>query len=304
MNTLLLLCTLSACFCNDYSFISEYAPRIWMAQDEAYFPCSVEYYTNYTHIEKINGKNWIISNKKLDNPSDVFPYFYGQNPGKVSVPVYVIITPNPCETDPVTAIDQPWNHSIIATYFTLYAYNRGKSFLDTVWDNHFGDLEHVHIYFTNGKPTKVVASYHSWDVVKKWGDPGIELVNNTHPVLYAAWGSHGLWFSVGDHEYVSFPKLVDHTSQGTVWDTWEDLDIIFPWEWNSISWLNKIYRWGDPHTDFLNNNCYTIGTYTFCRLGDGPVGMLGKSVIQEIIQGLVKKGIVCDTCEWNAGIFN
>jgi hypothetical protein len=219
--------------------------------------------------------------------------------------VYTIITPGVNEPDPVTAVEQPWNHSIVATYFTLYPYNRGKSILDTVWDNHVGDIEHAHVYFTNGKPTVVVASYHAWNTTKKWGDPGIELFNETHPVLYSAAGSHGLWFSAGDHEYISFPKLVDHTSQGTAWNTWEDLDVIFPWQWNCTFWLTEVLRWGDPHTEFPNDNCYKIGDESFCRLEDGPVGFLGKSLIEDVIRGLVAKGLVCAKgCEWNAGIFN
>jgi len=308
---LLLLCILTTTLGADYSFVTTYAPKIWMAQGEEYFPCSVEYYQNYTHVEAISGVNWLISNEKLSDPSQVLPYFHGQNPNSTIVPVYTIVLPDPREPDPVLALEQPLTHRVIVTYFTLYPYNRGKEILDTVFDDHIGDLEHAHIYFTNGKPTTVVASYHAWNTTKKWGDPGIEMVGN-HPVLYSAWGGHGLWFSAGAHEYYKFPKLVDYTSQGTAWDTWKDLDIIFPWAWNktyssawNTTWLTEIFRWGDPSSDFPKDNCFKVFGDTYCRLEDGPVGFLGKSLIQDIIRGLVAKGISCkENCLWPAGIFS
>ncbi len=41
--------------------------------------------------------------------------------------------------------------------------------------------------------------------------------------MYAAWGSHGLWLSKGEHAYgqVGAESLVDHCSdEGEAWDTW------------------------------------------------------------------------------------
>lgn len=289
-----------------YSFVLLYAPKIWLDVKEKFFPCSVEYYQNYTHIDG----EWIISNEKPSTPSSILPYFYGQNPLNITVPVYAFVLPDISEKDPVKALKNPMNHSIVVTYFTLYSYNRGKELFNTVWDNHISDIEHAHIYFTNGKPVKVVASYHSWNVTKQWGE-GIEIYNNTHPVLYSARNSHGLWFTPGEHEYISFPKLVDYTSKGTAWDTWNNVQMIFPWDWNTTyskvwdsAYLIDVLRWGDPHTDFPVDNCYKIYKYTFCRFSDGPVGFLGKELIQSIIQSMVGKGIVCHkNCLWEAGIY-
>lgn len=289
-----------------YSFVLLYAPQIWLDVKERFYPCSVEYYQNYTHIEG----EWIVSNIKPSTPSSILSYFYGQNPVNTSVPIYAIILPGINEENPVKALKNPLNHSIVVTYFTLYPYNRGKEILDTVWDNHIGDIEHIHIYFTNGKPVKVVASYHAWNVTKKWGE-GIEIFNYTHPVLYAARNSHGLWFTAGEHEYISFPKLIDYTSKGVMWNTWNNVNMIFPWNWNrtysrkwNSTYLTSILRWGDSHTEFPKDNCYDIYKYEFCRFEDGPVGFLGKEVIQQILRVLVEKGLVYNkNCLWEAGIY-
>jgi hypothetical protein len=270
-----------------------------MDKSELYFPCSVEYFQKYTHVEVIKGSNWYVSNENLTDPSEVLPYFYGQNPGKVNVPVYAIIMPGINESDPVEAINDPLHHNIVVTYFTLYPYNRGKELLDTVWDNHVGDIEHVHIYFTNGYPVKVVASYHAWNTTKDWDDPNVEKFGN-HLIVYSARGSHGLWFSPGNHTYHQFPTLTDFTSNGTAWDTWNGIDYVFPYDWNSTYWLIDVLRWGNPSSDFPKDNCY----FGYCRLEDGPVGMLGKSQIERTMSKLVSKGLVCEKgCVWNAGIY-
>lgn len=296
---ILFACTLMCCTIADYSFVEDYAPRIWMDKHELFFPCSVDFFQNYTRPAMIKNNIWYVSKENLTSPVDILPYFTGQNPGKESVPVYAIIMPSETEPNPVEALKYPLTHNITVTYFTLYSYNRGKEFLFTVWDNHVGDIEHIHIYFVNGKPDKVVASWHAWNTTKNWNDSSVEKIGN-HPIVYSARGSHGLWFSAGNHTYHTNPTLTDITSNGTAWDTWNNVSYIFPWDWNSTFWLTEVLRWGDPSTDFPVDNCF----FGYCRLGDGPVGMLGKSQIQRSIKNLVEKGLVCEKgCVWNAGIY-
>lgn len=304
LTLLILFLYLSLGTCSNYSFIAEYAPRIYMDKNESYFPSSVNYFTKYTHLENINGSNWIISDQKLPQPSAILPYFHGMNVSLFPL-VYAVIMPGINEKDPVVALKDPYNHTIMATYFTFYPYNRGKQLFGVVWDNHVGDIEHVHVKFVNGLPTEVIASYHAWNTIKKWGDRGIEMVNGTnHFILYSARGSHGLWFSSGTHQYHTNPRLCDYTSKGQAWDTWMNLTFITPYEWNSYrayntTWLTNVLRWGDPHTEFPDN-CF----FGFCRLNDGPVGMLGKSQIEETIRSLKKRGYICSNgCLWNSGIF-
>lgn len=285
-----------------YSFLYDYAPIIYLDKQEQYFPCSIEYFSKNTYLQSKNNITHTETNVPLKTPSSVQPFFYGK---KSSVnPVYAIVLPNITELNPIEALKNPLNHSLFVTYFNFYCYNRGKKFLNTVWDNHVGDIEHSHIYFEKGIPTKIIASYHSFDTVRLWGE-NMTFYNGTHPILYSARYSHGLWFTPGEHVYHDTPRLADYTSKGLPWYTWKNIVKILPGDWNTFfayntTWLTQIYRWGNLHTDFPLNNCY----FGFCRLSDGPVGFLGKSMIRKIIRHLESMGLVCDNgCLWNAGIF-
>lgn len=280
----------------NYTFILDHAPCIFMDKNEVYYPSSTQYFLNNTHVEEINGVNWLESNIKPKYPSDILTYFYGEC---LPPTTYAIVLPERGELNPVVAIINPCFHNISVTYFNFYPYNRGKKFLGTIWDNHIGDIEYSHIRFSNCKAKDTTASFHSWNNTRKWEQ--VELYNNTnHFILYSARGSHGLWFNEGKHEYFSREiPLYDYTSKGVRWETWKNLIIITPYDWKDNKWLTDIWRWGDPYTLFNKNNCY----FTFCRFGDGPVGMLGKSHIQYILQYLKESGYVCKGCLWDSGIF-
>lgn len=280
-------------------FIYDYAPRIYLARNELYNPSSIEFFKNFTHEELIDDKTWLVTNQNLTSPSDVLPFFYGQNTAKTSVPVYALLMPGIDEQNPISAVKDPSNHDVVVSYFTFYPYNRGKVLMGTVWDNHVGDIEHLHIYFSKGIPTIVVTSYHAWNTTKNWGDPSIEFVPGTnHTILYSAIGSHGLWFNNGTHQYHKNPPLYDETSNGVCWDSWNNLQITTPYQWGPNE--RVIYRWGDPSTDFPNENCY----FGYCRLGNGPTGMLGKTQLRKTIESLKIRGYICsDGCVWDSGIF-
>ncbi|TFH66227.1 MAG: DUF946 domain-containing protein, partial [Gemmatimonadales bacterium] len=104
----------------------------------------------------------------------------------------------------------------------------------------------------------------------------------THPVVYSAWGAHGLWQYPGQHVYQQTPvgDLSDWTGTGTAWDTWLNL-IAFDYDaesglagstwpvWMSDNYANPgvgdsdpssgpIYRWGNDEMgcdDPLSDNC-------------------------------------------------
>lgn len=306
MTTLLNYLCVSLSLCANYSFVNEYAPRIYMDKQERYFPSSIEYFSMYSDLTIINGKIWAESIDLPKSPTSTLPYFEGQNVTTQQPPVYAIVMPSPDEVDPVTAINNPLNHTVVVTYFSFYPYNRGKEMFGTVWDNHIADIEHTHVYFRNGIPYRVVASYHSWNTTKEWGDPSIEMVNGTnHFVLYSARGSHGLWFSTGSHRYHTV--LYDETSRSEKWDTWDNVKVVTPYDWNNQlayhgkQWLIHVYRWGNPGSSFSGgDNCI----FGYCRFGRGPIGMLGKTHIRKTLNNLKKRGYVCDSgCVWNSGIY-
>ncbi len=115
----------------------------------------------------------------------------------------------------------------------------------------------------------------------------------THAVVFAAWGSHGLWSTPGQHWYKKTPvgTLYDYTGYGTAWDTWKLVEAYdfdrkvglgsSAWPvWMSKNYRDQsvgdanpssgpIYRWGNQKWGSV------FGQY---RLADGPTGPVDKSV--------------------------
>lgn len=126
----------------------------------------------------------------------------------------------------------------------------------------------------------------------------------THPIVYSAWGAHGLWRDPGEHVYKHLPwpagTLSDWTGPGTAWDTWHHVTAFdydskmglggSTWPvWMSGDYGNPslgdsnpasgpIYRWGN-----YERGCDAISGS--CRLEDGPTGPVSKGVWDvEILQ--------------------
>lgn len=274
----------------NYRFLVDYSPIIYLDQQEQFYPCSVEYFQNHTKVVNRNGINSYVSRIK-PKLEQTLPYFYGQK-NLTQVPTYVTILPDPDDPNPARTFANPLTGRIIATYFNLYPYNQGKNVFGTTWDNHVGDIEHVHIYFNKGIPEKMTLSYHSFNMTLPWSNLTKE---GDHPVIFSARGSHGLWSTPGDHAYLDF--LTDQTSYGEKWETFQNIKFLFPWYWSEIDWLTNIYKWGDLQSEF-KNNCITLFGYDLCMMSNGPTGFLGKTEIQRVLKKLQEKGMDID-----AGIF-
>lgn len=278
-----------------------YAPRVWLHSDEAYFPSSVEFaFANMTRFVGGDGNYWIRSTEGLESPSDTLPFFAGDLDG---APVYAFYADKGGDV-------------VDLVYFFWYPYNRGKSVVDTIWGNHVGDWEHITVRLQRGQdqsltPVQAYLSAHSFGGVYEWAE--IERFEETHPVVYSAWGSHGVWKDPGDHVYMTIGEevwgvcvsivctdLVDETNAGIAWDTWERLagfdygakeglgDEVWP-VWMSDAFTEPgvappevpgggpIFRWGNPE------DCSTLGVdisdlIGVCRLEDGPTGPVSKDV--------------------------
>lgn len=178
--------------------------------------------------------------------------------------------------------------------------------------NHVGDWEHNALRFRNGQPYMIHLNVHSFGAYYEWNEttknfqffvgeevrsvvdpdyddspyekdaryepqypPTVELMG-THPVVYSANGSHGLWGSPDVHTYVPGLPLQDFTDEGIAWTTWDNL-ILIPWLPSNISyegnlnWLNFLGDWGNSA-----EGCeYEIVTGE-CELGSGPSGPRSK----------------------------
>lgn len=272
--------------------LSTYAPRIYLDANESYYPSSVEWaFPQMIRVNR-NGNWWLYAKERLSSPSDNSLELFKGDRNLRNVPVYAFWVPDKAGgfTDLV--------------YFMFYPYNRGKKLLDSVWGNHVGDWENLIVRLDrNYAPQSIFLSQHdegqkiAWNIVGKTG---------THPVVFAARGSHGLWTAPGDHLYrnTSVGALYDSTSAGAAWDTWNNI-VAFDFRWkrglgasNWPRWMDKdyavnpnsprngnsdpasgaIFRWGNGE-----NGCggvfkiYKEVSGNNCRLNDGPTGPIDKA---------------------------
>jgi hypothetical protein len=285
-----------------YEALVQYAPRVWMHPEEEYFPSSVEFaLPSMTRFLGGDGNYWVGSTVPLNSPSDdSLPFFKGD---LANAPVYAYYA-------------DKGNDVVDLVYFFYYPYNRGKEAVDTIWGNHVGDWEHITVRLMRGPdesltPLQVYLSAHSFGGAYDWAE--VEHFEATHPVVYSAKGSHGVWSAAGDHVYMSIGEevfgvcvtivcidLTDQAGTGTAWDTWnnvEGFDFVAKeglagatWPvWMSEAFTEPgvqpanvpgggaIYRWGNPE------DCSTLGVdisdlIGVCRLEDGPTGPVSKDV--------------------------
>lgn len=282
-----------------------HAPRIWFTADEAYWPSSVQWaFPEQERFTDGEGQHWIRSSDSLDSPSDTLPFFAGD-----------------LATAPIYAYWADKGGGVVdLVYFVYYPYNRGKSVADTIWGNHVGDWEHITVRLLEQPdgslaPSQVYLSAHSFGGAYDWNSGEVEVHDGTHPVAYAAWGSHGFWAQPGDHVYMSIGStdpvfdlcitlvcadLVDRTAAGVAWDTSEHvfgMDFIMQQGLGAAAWpawmsddftdpgagdpavpgMGPIYRWGNPE------DCSVLGIPVditdligVCRLENGPTGPISK----------------------------
>jgi len=254
-------------------------------------------------------KYWLRTWEGVEG-SDVLPFFRGCNGYSTS---------NPCTINDVpvyafwvkksTQVGEHLFDYVDLIYFFYYPYNRGKEVLDTVWESHVGDWEHVTVRLMwvydeqtgwSVQPVQMYLSAHSFGGIYDW--EAIPKTNDTHPIVYSAWGSHGVWLTPGEHDYdevchiFGCEDLTDWTSEGTAWDTWnyvEAFDYNAKQELGGSTWplwmsddftnpgtcgdpsnpaCGPIYRWGN-----MANECWSdpIGQ---CLLTTGPTGPVSKGV--------------------------
>jgi hypothetical protein len=294
--------------------LETYAPRVWLSgwhpnhpEGEIYYPSPVEFSFLHNRRTWVLGDtdNWWLETYEDFGPSDRLKYFYGcdgdVNPCQLSdVPVYAFWD----EVDDVLIGSVAYD-VVDLIYFFWFPYNRGKEVLDTVFGNHVGDWEHVSIRLIpewddgSGKweyiPYQIYLSAHNFGETYSYYD--ITRVAGTHPVVYAAWGSHGIWKDEGDHNYEDVVivfityHLIDYTSEGTAWDTWEYIEaydydnqaglVGNAWPtWMSDDYDNPELGYTDPASGPIKRwgNVKDGDFFGYYRLTSGPTGPVDKPV--------------------------
>jgi len=279
---------------DDVALARRYAPRVWLAQSESYFPSSVEWHLNQTHVEDRAGQQFLVTNQALGCDSCTRPSFLaGQRPSQQDVPVYAEVVHRTDDGRPTDVTD--------VLYWMFYPYNNGKRvciglYIPVIgcaggystFGNHVGDWERVTLRLVGGTPSQIWLSQHSEGQTFRYGDPAVAL-DGERPVVYAAQGSHGLYPDARRHTYKNLPNgdtLNDDTSAGMAWDTRTAMKV-FTWqpagsytgEW---AWMNYTGRWGNP-----KSGCAVSEPITGeCVLDDGPTGVPTRSVHDPRMQPL------------------
>lgn len=263
--------------------LKTFAPRIWWAEDEEYYACTVETVKeNMSRVMSNNGYVYVV--EELDNPFFRSEYLYGS---KTDAKAYAF------------AVEKEFKY-LDLTYFIFTPYNKAKEILGIEFGNHIGDWEHVSVrlapYTENGKtyyrPVIAEFSAHSFRNYYAWDE--VQTVEETHPVVYTAEGSHGMWKDSGVHVYVDavVVKLTDDCNEGYAWDLWKDGAVetysydaltqtgkgVGGSEWNTcfdVDFYNpdsdSVSRWG--------NRGWNAPAQIYANLTSGPGGPQYKQVI-------------------------
>jgi len=233
-------------------------------------------------------------------------FFYGQSLDQV--PSYAFVTEHQdrCNTVDVTyTFFYPFNYGKdVCVGLDTAGVCLGEW---ATFGNHLGDWEHVSLRLQNGKPKEMYLDVHSFGAWYSWKEasgtfdfhhgkplsrktrtregkllnlsldidyPAQVFLEDGHPVVYSANGSHGVWAQEGKHTYLHILSLHldDFCNRGQSWDTWNYLDIqdtgpldSFPKE---NSWVDFRGNWGN----IAKMGCELEPIVSECGLVEGPRG--------------------------------
>ena len=210
-----------------------------------------------SNLERCNTNSYLTTKEILSCPSCTEPVFLrGQHPRNVPLNVIYREHKNFLEVAYWTFFPYNRGKRVCLGYF-----QKGCFLLGRIWGrcpsgenlgcigeysafgHHVGDWERITVRFRKVNDDyriySIHLSTHGIDVTNKFGgeflwkdgqfkkrDQTIAMYGGTHAVIYSSEGSHGMWPSPGRHEYKVLPNgdtLVDYTSSGVSWYTWERL---------------------------------------------------------------------------------
>lgn len=256
----------------------KWAPEVRLAVGENWRPSNIDFFLQNVNLKggsampnltpqnlpACNGNCYLETKARLDcNSCTNIPFLRGQDPSSVSA----------------YAVYEVQNNDLKIRYLFFYPYNRGKRVCIGVYNrksfwfvkagcvggystfgHHIGDWEDVTITLRkNGNkydPVKIYVSAHDFGKDYVWnngrfinGGSVVMMSQSTHPILYSADGSHGLWNYAGVHRYKNLPNnhfLEDVCSDGARWNTWEKLKVVRKGDYNGeFNIFNFQGRWGN-----------------------------------------------------------
>ena len=286
------------------SYVTQYAPVVYLAQGEQYYPSDIGQqlvhtipYVNYTAIPDPPSPLTLDNLNQLNNYGNNGAYVYLQSiEGAASNAGWfkgVIPDGSGRTENAISSVIITVNHGsglLDAFYFYFYAFNMGNMILGSpylIFGDHVGDWEHTMVRFLNGVPQAIWLSQHevgeafTYSAMQKAG---------VRPVVYSAIGTHANFATVGTHQTtvanlnLPYGPFQDTTSQGALWDTTSSTyaysyapssntfaayDGVSP-----VNWLYYLGRWGD---DQLPNNAPgQVNFLGLVKYEAGPTGPITK----------------------------
>ncbi|GAA99938.1 hypothetical protein E5Q_06641 [Mixia osmundae IAM 14324] len=296
------------------TFVTRYAPLMYLASTEEYFPSHLQ-----THLDNTTPGEWddstnsssavsgapsslTLANLDQSELSTAFVYLNAR-PSELTVPTSAWLNstygkPNSAGMSAaetiIILVDASEEHvagTIDAYYFYFYSYNLGPYVFGERFGNHVGDWENSMIRFVNGVPQAVFYSAHddgdayTFDTVNQ---------SNSRPIGYIAMGSHANYPTPGSHNISQAigQLLTDYTDSGTLWDVAANYQAF----WFSGSndspnftvadgstfdpgFLYYIGKWGDhalPESNPAQSDLFGYQKWT-----DGPTGPRDKTLLRQ-----------------------
>ncbi|KAI4458571.1 protein eva-1 [Holotrichia oblita] len=227
------------------SLAEKWAPLVWLASDEKYFPLSVEEFLQ--HVDPIEKDGRIISGENM------LPV------GRTSKSLYLIPKKGLSKQKPVGNHIGDFEH-------ISFAFDENFAPQEL-----FLALHDIGIYYTYDPVSKIFinSGYLNQKGITQTSEfPSVVRTLEGRPILFAAKGSHGFWSAPGKYYYFKLPKLADITDYGTPWKTWKHLQIYREDYDKPPVWMRYFGRWGNP-----KSNCFLFSKIGLCEFSDGPYGI-------------------------------
>jgi hypothetical protein len=247
------------------TLMKKFQPVVYFHSNEGYFPTSIENFSIDWSKATINSKEAIYDTKG----------YKGNTSLKQDAPVYCSIKVNDDGTVRISYLFlYGWNNTGPKIHMKAKLVGVGIDNWVTAGDYgadlHYSDVEHIEIYLKSDKSTVnyMYYAYHQWGT-----DSGDKIYSNqvewegTHPVVYAALGSHASYKSAGDLTYHTAWSEKKKVVGVTVYDTY---CVLVDYTQKSKRWFStnpRLLKLNDAAVSGISNDENYIGFKYSGRLG-------------------------------------
>jgi hypothetical protein len=209
------------------SLLAEYEPVTFFDPAESFLPTKVQSFVADSELEQLVGGSWVVADpdpEPGDLPSSGGPNWrLNQSPCSPASDLGGLACYGPASEQGSGGLSvygrvAPKSDRIVLQYWYFYyddVYSYPFAPPGSFWQAHEGDWEVVNVVLSSDeRPLSVAYSQHCLGEERPWA--ALKPVDETHPVVYVALGSHANYFEPGVHPFHSacVPILVQTLLQG------------------------------------------------------------------------------------------